>query len=223
MNPELSEFSYGFALTNELVGWTALYSAPIFPSLIEEGKEAGGYDVKLDYPAVPLYLQFKRSHCMTRRSAKEIKAYKAALNLPFYRFSITERNRSFLHTSLVELDDGNNLVFYAAPRFHLLIQINEAWNTGQVANRSVFIAPREIGLIEDDESHHIAFDSTHAYFCSDPRQIDYLLPDGIQKAVEQKLNQDQSPLREKIGQWVVNIEATEKTRTDYAAKNRSRN
>lgn len=32
MKPEISEFSYGFALTNELVGWVALSAAPVFPS-----------------------------------------------------------------------------------------------------------------------------------------------------------------------------------------------
>lgn len=65
MLPEISEFSYGFALMNELVGWTELSAAPVFPSLIEEGKAGGGYDVKLDWPGAPLYLQFKRSEQMT--------------------------------------------------------------------------------------------------------------------------------------------------------------
>jgi len=38
MTPEISEFSYGFALTNEIVGWANLKAPPIFPSLVEEGK-----------------------------------------------------------------------------------------------------------------------------------------------------------------------------------------
>jgi len=41
MTPEISEFSYGFALTNEIVAWATLKIAPIFPSLIEEGKKGG--------------------------------------------------------------------------------------------------------------------------------------------------------------------------------------
>lgn len=36
--PEISEFSYGSALTNELAGRMALSVAPVFSSLIEEGK-----------------------------------------------------------------------------------------------------------------------------------------------------------------------------------------
>lgn len=43
MKSDISEFSYGFALTNELVGWVNLRAAPDFPSLIEEGKPGGGY------------------------------------------------------------------------------------------------------------------------------------------------------------------------------------
>ena len=120
MKPEISEFSYGFALTNELVGWVALSAAPVFPSLIEEGKAGGGYDVKLDRPGVPLFLQFKRSHCMVRRTAKEHQAVVAlggTLNVPYYRFPITEATTSDQHELLLALDDGSNLVFYADLRF----------------------------------------------------------------------------------------------------------
>ena len=45
MRPMLSEFSYGYALTEELVsGGTAnLTAAPIFPSLYAEGQIGGGW------------------------------------------------------------------------------------------------------------------------------------------------------------------------------------
>ncbi len=86
MTPEISEFSYGFALTNEIVGRVPLAAAPVFPSLIEEGRVSGGYDVRLDWPAVPLYLQFKRADCMRRRSAVEICDHNLPLEQPFYRF-----------------------------------------------------------------------------------------------------------------------------------------
>ncbi len=123
MQPEISEFSYGFALTNELVGWAELSVAPIFPSLIEEGKAGGGYDVKLDRPGAPLYLQFKRSECMARGSAGEIAmVHKQGGNLtvPYYRFSITEAAKSDQHELLLALDTSPNIVFYVAPRFHRL-------------------------------------------------------------------------------------------------------
>jgi hypothetical protein len=123
MIPEISEFSYGFALTNELVGWLELSVAPIFPSLVEEGKAGGGYDVKLDRPGAPLYLQFKRSEYMMRRSAREYRSIldqQGQLRVPFYRFSIMDASKSDQHELLLALDITPNNVFYAAPRFHSL-------------------------------------------------------------------------------------------------------
>lgn len=102
MKPQISEFSYGFALTNELVGWTQLSAAPVFPSLLEEGKAGGGYDVQLDLPGVPLYLQFKRSEFLTRssgREAREIAKIGSTIGIPYYRFDITESTISNQHDS----------------------------------------------------------------------------------------------------------------------------
>ncbi|TDL72404.1 hypothetical protein E2L08_16810 [Palleronia sediminis] len=205
MIPEISEFSYGFALTNEIVGWLPLSAAPVFPSLIEEGKENGGYDVKLDKPGAPLYLQFKRADYMTRSSATEIKHYGLPLSLPFHRFPITQRKKSFQHTSLVELDDGINLVFYAAPRFHMASEINDAWRSEQVAGRSIFVAPSMIGLIHDDDKHHVAYDAHHTYFCSEPKEISPLTASALGEKILERLASDSRPVRERLPEWLGNI------------------
>ncbi len=105
-------------------------------------------------PGVPLYLQFKRGYRMTRRTAKEIKQHKKRLNVPFHRFYITDSGTSAQHTMLLELDDGKSIVFYAAPRFDLTAEINEAWVNKQVAQRSIFVRPQAIGIL-DDQSHHV--------------------------------------------------------------------
>lgn len=202
MTPDISEFTYGFALTNELVGWMALSATPIFPSLIEEGKETGGYDVKLDAPGVPLYLQFKRSHIMQRRSANEIKNLGLPLTVPFYRFAITERNRSLQHTSLIALDDGTNEVFYVAPRFHTLEGINAAWTANRVAQRSIFVSPSDIGIIADDFRHTVSFDGANAYFCSEPRQIEALTIEQVRSRLTEKLQSDARPVRQKLQEWL---------------------
>jgi hypothetical protein len=109
MTPDISEFSYGFALTQELIviAGEPLRAAPIFPSLIEEGKAGGGYDVNLDIPGFPLFLQFKRADCMVRRTAAEARN-PHNFPLPFYRMKITERRRSAQHDMLLQLDDGHN-------------------------------------------------------------------------------------------------------------------
>jgi hypothetical protein len=194
VTPEISEFSYGFALTHELVGLIGrLRVAPIFPSLIEEGRAGGGYDVKLDAPGFPLFMQFKRSDCMVRSTASEI-VRGLDLKIPFYRMKITERQRSAQHELLLQLDDGINDVFYAAPRFHSPDGLNTAWSTGSVTHRSIFVRPRDIGVL-DDEQHHVAFDESHCYLCSDPKPVTGFSGSDLEEILFQRLTGDQRTLR----------------------------
>ena len=82
MDSHISEFSYGYALTSELIALFSLkpVGAPEFATQSAEGKKGGGWDVKL--PGVPVYLQFKRADRMVRRSAQEAGVFKS---LPFFR------------------------------------------------------------------------------------------------------------------------------------------
>lgn len=195
MTPEISEFSYGFSLTHELVGkFGPLRAAPIFPSLIEEGRAGGGYDVNLNAPGLMLYLQFKRSDCMIRRSAREIRDG-ATLTVPFYRMKITERSRSAQHEMLLDLDDGTNEVFYAAPRFHTPHELNNAWHHSTVARRSIFVKPKDIGNL-DDRAHHIAFDNTHAYLCSEPKPISTYFGETLGLSLFNKFQKETRALNE---------------------------
>jgi hypothetical protein len=208
MTPEISEFSYGFALTNEIVGWAPIAAAPLFPSLIEEGKAGGGYDVKLDMPAAPLYLQFKRADCMLRGTAREIKDYKLALSIPFYRFKITEAGKSDQHELLLALDDGFAMVYYAAPRFHELAEINDAWISNSVASRSIFIAPRTIGAL-DNSSHHVAYDRDSAWLCSEPKKIESLNSQDMLQKLQSAIAMDPRPLRDKIPEFLEGLRSAE--------------
>jgi hypothetical protein len=197
VTPEISEFSYGFALTNELVGLAPLKAAPIFPSLIEEGKKGGGYDVKLQMPSLALFLQFKRAHCMTRPNAKEIKQYKIAIQRPFYRFHIMEASASNQHSMLLELDNGAAEVFYAAPRFHLVEEINSAWATNQVGTRSIFVRPRHIGALVPGP-HHVAYDKSSAYVCSEPKKVTALSFVDLANALNQRLAEESLSLADRL-------------------------
>jgi hypothetical protein len=205
MTPEISEFSYGFALTNEIVAWAPIKVAPIFPSLIEEGKKGGGYDVKLDMPGVPLYLQFKRAFRMTRRTANEVKKHKKRLKIPFHRFYITDSGTSDQHTMLLELDDGKNNVFYVAPRFDSIAEINDAWSANEVAERSIFVRPQAIGVL-DDELHHVAFDATRTFICSEPKEIEALSATQVVERLLGRLKDDPRPLRETVSVLASNAD-----------------
>jgi hypothetical protein len=200
MSPEISEFSYGFALTNELVGWADLRTAPIFPNLVEEGRAGGGYDVKLDLPGVPMYLQFKRAECMKTRNAKEIQDG-ASLGTPFHRFQLMDRAMSQQHQLLLQLDDGTNQVYYTAPRFHTFAEINSAWSTNSITSRSIFIKPQDIGPLSPG-SHTVAFDRTSAYLCSDPKSVAFLDADGLRKKLVLRLESEKLPLRKRLRAYV---------------------
>ena len=198
MTPTISEFSYGFALTHELIGLAEepLRAAPVFPSLIEEGKAGGGYDVNLDIPGFTLFMQFKRSDCLGRGNTRELKKG-LPLNLPYYRFGITERRRSSQHQLLLALDDGSiNEVFYAAPRFHEVNELNGAYLAREVANKSFYIRPRDIGPLLDDEAHYVAFDEYRQFVCSDhPHEVMGYRGQEMNGELVRRLENDPRPLR----------------------------
>ncbi|RUO98963.1 hypothetical protein [Hyphomicrobium sp.] len=193
MTPEFSEFSYGFALLNDIVGWSPLAIAPILPSLIEEANV--GYDVKLDWPGVPLYLQFKRADFMLRRTKKLRR--KTKLNSPYYRFKVMDQSRSRQHQLLCELDRGNNTVFYAAPRFHQLAAINAAWSAKRVGRKSIFVQPSEIGEL-DEQAHYVAFDELTTYVLSEPREISHATDHDVLNKLQKRLKKQTRSIRDNL-------------------------
>jgi hypothetical protein len=173
MKPDISEFSYGYALTDELINWhgTTLMAAPVFPSLYQEGQTGGGYDVMLQRPGLPLFLQFKLSHCMVRTSAQEVKA--RIFTPPFYRMHLRPARHSNQHEMLLDLESAGNEVYYSAPAFHTSDQFNMAYLLHQVRARSLWIRPSQIGHLPDLNDHHIAFllGST-PHLCSKARPLE---------------------------------------------------
>ena len=150
-----SEFTYGFALTNELISVTPALSVPIFPSLIEEGRGAG-YDVRLDLPGKPLFIQFKLSRLMRGRRAIEFQ--NREFYAPFYRMSFRARARSRQHELLQTLEQQNSEgVYYVAPAFHMLAQLNNYFERRQVAVNSRRVRPSEVPLPDDRTEHWLSF------------------------------------------------------------------
>jgi hypothetical protein len=153
MKPDLSEFSYGFALTSELIQSCHLQSlgAPIFPSLKAEGKAGGGYDVQL--PFIPVFLQFKLSDYLTTRKALDFTRFGG----PYYRFKLRALSYSKQHELLLELEKKWSSVYYSAPRFHTSSELNKAFAMGQVRKQSVFVRPSSIGVLPDESEHTVSF------------------------------------------------------------------
>ncbi len=172
MKPDISEFSYGYALTEELIQRSGLSitAAPLFPSLLAEGQSGGGYDVHLPFAGFPLFLQFKLAHCMVKRSAHESQIGLFEPN--FYRMNLRPLKHSHQHDLLLDLEGKGYPVYYAAPHFHLPEELNDAYMKGQVVDRSVFFRPSEIGTLPDQDEHHVSFKAGYpAYLCSEPKQL----------------------------------------------------
>lgn len=200
MSPKLSEFSYGFALVDELIHWhgTPISAVPIYPSLYQEGTL--GYDVALDRGGVPLFLQFKLSHYMKRGTAKEVRENK--IQAPFYRMHLHQRNHSNQHHLLLALEAAGHQVYYVAPEFYEVSSLNRAYLDHQVRNRSRFVPPSHIGPLPDDRPHHISFrrDQPGSFvFCSTPerregtmsgRQFDLSLRQSVEKRGQHSLTKD---------------------------------
>jgi hypothetical protein len=142
----------------------------MFPSLIEEGQPGGGYDVQIPFAGVPLFLQFKLSDCMVRRTAFEVQ--QGLFMPPFFRMHLRPMKHSQQHRLLLDLECKGRLVFYAAPHFHKPGELNDAYLNSEVINRSVFFKPSQIGRLPDDNHHHVSFKAGKpAYLCSEPRLI----------------------------------------------------
>lgn len=171
MKPQFSEFSYGFAVTDELTHiFPGVSASPVFPSLYQEGQEGYGYDVMLEFDAVPLFVQFKLSDVMVRSTARESRD--GLLDVPFYRMHIRPSRHSDQHRLLIDIEQSGRMVYYAAPVFDKSDDLSELYLTERVVEHSVWIEPGAIGPLPDEYDHCVSFRSTdEAFFCSKPTRL----------------------------------------------------
>lgn len=165
MTPNISEFSYGYAVTNEVVNLlgNSIAAAPQFPTLYAEGQAGGGYDVKI-VGGIPIFLQFKLSHYMARTNCKEYERMKG----PYYRWHLHSLQRSDQHNLLLELESKGQFVAYAAPLFHECAELNDHYLNDAILDNSMAFSPSDIGELPDEENHYVVFNRRGvAYRCSD--------------------------------------------------------
>ena len=143
MRPEFSEFSFGYALTEALVNGQQHIVRPTFPTQRQERRL--GYDLRLDRPGKPIFLQFKLCHGMTRRSARECAYHDLPLDFPFLRMPLMPSRLSPQHGRLLKLDSRGEAVFYAAPRFFRDNDFATYYGNRDILSHSAFIRPRAIG------------------------------------------------------------------------------
>lgn len=188
MKPDISEFSYGYAVTEELVTKhkAIVVGAPTFPSLYEEGKKGGGYDVKIPIKGNPVFLQFKLSDRLERTTAKEHQS--GLLRVPYYRMYLRPLRCSDQHQLLLDLERSTGeAVFYIAPEFHLPAELNNFYLSRRVIDNSAAFRPSDIGPLPSNDEHYVVFEkaASFGYRCSDdPRQVARTnLSDGLRAAI----------------------------------------
>ena len=164
MKSSFSELSYAFALTENLVNALGLpmLSAPSFPSTAAEGKKGAGHDLKLSYPGMSLFLQFKLSHCMSYGSAKEFKSGKfqqlvGGKKEPVYRMYLHPLSKSRQTSLMLKLEKRHGLVYYVAPLFHLPDDLSKYYFKREVALQSRFLRPSVIKKMPDQLEHFVSF------------------------------------------------------------------
>lgn len=207
MRAEFSEFSFGYAVTEELINWRSvgLVAVPYFPNLREEARL--GYDLRLDRPGAPLFLQFKLADGMERRSAVEIKRHRLPLIPTFYRMFLMRSDKSEQHRRLMDLESAGSEVYYVAPRFHTTREFTENYFRRTVVSNSAFIRPGSIGRLPDRKQHHVAYNKagSQAWRCSEPEELDVPL-DGEKLASRiYDTLPNQKPLKHQLRQLLARI------------------
>ena len=178
-----TEFSFGYAFTENLIRSASSRSAgaPYFPNLIQEARL--GYDVRIDLPGCPLYFQYKLPELMIRNSAAEISKHSlSGLCTPFFRMYLMKRNLSEQHKRLICLEKRSpNTVYYATPVLQDVHAFNAAYNQAMVHLQSALFSPKRIGELSDDRQHTLAFRQglTTAWLCSKPREVPVIQFEGI--------------------------------------------
>jgi len=212
MKPDISEFSYGYAITDELIHWrgTAITASPIFPSLYQEGQAGGGYDVMLSRPGLPLFLQFKLSDYMVRKNAHEAQLCK--ISVPYYRMKLRSKRYSQQHEMLLELENLGQEVYYSAPAFHKQTELNKYYFSHQIRDKSIWIRPSFVGPLPDNNDHSLSFRlSGPIMFCSEPREIQckgtfeefsFSVKSAFREKCEQAIGQD---ALKKLSSLIVDI------------------
>ena len=177
MRPGFSEFSFAYALTEQLNTGSA--NPPRFLSQYMENQL--GPDIILNLRGFLLFLQFKLCEGMVRDTAGEIANHRLPLTLPFLRMRLMPARLSPQHERLLALDQMLDprigVVLYAAPRFYEYVDFSRNYRNRHTLSNSAFIKPRHIGSLPNNHGHHVSFNmsANHGWLLSEPRAIEKIL------------------------------------------------
>lgn len=170
--PNFSEFSFGYAVVRqieEMLG--GMVAVPTFPTQPQEFD--GGYDVTFLSHGIPLFIQFKRSEVMRRKSCNEWKDNKAGLSLPIFRMHLHRNNEYRQHFLMQELEAQGHSAIYCTSSVINKEMLDYEYASGRALNAAATFLPSEIALPSLTDPHHVSFDNTSDRACvySDTGQI----------------------------------------------------
>ena len=187
-----SEFTFGFAVTHELVlnlygvpGTGRRTPLPILPSLVTEGKIP--FDLLLPLPnlAAPLCLQYKLS--------EPRKKLPRGVHLVHPRFmaSISQSQNDKILKMLGQVKLN---AFYCAPTFAKITDLQDYFSKGTVLVNCAFVTPPVLPTIKN--THRLYFNSgPTGYICSDPQEVSAL---SFAEVVQQGEYQETASLLESL-------------------------
>jgi hypothetical protein len=152
-----SEFSYGFALTEEIMRRLRNNKLPLevptFPSLWQEGQAGFGYDVHIK--AIAVFMQFKLPEYLKTRRATEYNYFGG----PYFRFEL-RTSRPDQHAMLLALEKRRprDTIRYASPMFSDWQSLNDHYRSGDVARYSLQLPPSFIGTPTPvNQTHRVGY------------------------------------------------------------------
>jgi len=156
--PDFSEFTFGYAVTRHLEGM--LGGRRVLPNFPTQPEEAdGGYDVDFLAHGVPLFVQYKRSEVMTRRSATEHKLHAGQWGMPIYRMHLHGHNGYRQHYLMQGLEDAGNVAVYITSQVGSKAMLNQHYEAGRIMDGARMFLPSEIVLPSVHERHHVSFEA----------------------------------------------------------------
>lgn len=154
--PDFSEFSFGYAVVRQIEQqMLGQWAVPRFPTQPQEAD--AGYDVDFLSHGVPLFIQFKRSEVMQRRSCKECRDPSISWTLPIYRMHLHQRDGYRQHMLLRALERSGNTAIYCTSTVPAKRELDHLYASNRVFEAAAVFWPLEIELPSLHEPHHVAF------------------------------------------------------------------
>lgn len=179
--PDFTELTFGYAYLRELERRHASTGGfPLAPDFISQNEEAKkGYDVKVTLEgATPLFVQFKRSFVLTRKSAREVQdgTYPGP---QIFRMHLHKRGAYRQHKALQRLEAAGHEVQYVTSQIYARGEFERAFTQQHiVSHAAAHFLPSEIVLPNETQDHHVSFraEDAHGFVFSEegrpfPRKI----------------------------------------------------